>query len=788
MPATESSTVKAVDFLLTGKVQGFGVRPAIARLAKKLKLAGSVQNTLSGLTIRVEGMPSGIERFSEQLSNVLPSGVQVDTIESLAMAPQNLIDFEICADNSDGPLQTRIPPDVGPCETCLSETLTSQNRRSNYGLTTCAACGPRWSILNSMPYERDKTTLNRFPLCRDCQKEYESPADRRYHAQTIGCPQCGPQIWGRNKLGEIEPNPQLAIQQSVNLLNAGKTVALRGIGGYQLLCDAASSAAVQQLREAKHRLAKPFALLVESLQDAEQLAHLNLLERKALTDNSNPIVICRVRQLPNKDDAFGNHHQEEASVSKTEVKITSAPLRLAPEVHPGLNEIGLMLPSSPLHSQIAQSFGRPLVCTSGNLEGDPIVVTPEDSEIKLAGMASYWLHHNRPIARAIDDSVVRVIADRPVTIRLGRGLAPLSLSIPKSQPVMALGAHQKVATSWSNGEQSVLGPHIGDLATESQRERFLDQLQDAQSLYRFEPGTFVCDTHPDYFSSRYATDQINSCSVQHHLAHIASGIVEHELWGQHVLGIAWDGTGLGDDGTIWGGEFLSVAPNFEYQRLAHLKPFSLPGGEAAIREPWRIALAMLHQTVAVDEFHHHFDDVSPSTIKQLQSIMNSPTASPVTSSGGRLFDAAASLILSRSRSEFEGQLAMMLESAADETVSQSYPLPISSDTPRELDWRPMISSIWKDCKLGESPESMSMKFHRGIARGIVSLIEQELMPETIRSQRPVVLSGGVFQNRLLTELIREFAADRFQLKLPGKIPPNDGGLAAGQLAIALSFQ
>ena len=652
-----------------------------------------------------------------------------------------------------GPLVTEIPRDVVVCDDCLAEIGNRNDRRHAYPLTTCATCGPRFSLTGSMPFDRTRTTMDAYKLCDDCQAEYGSPHDRRYHAQTIACAQCGPQVWLADANGTRLANGPETVAAAADWLLEGKIVAMRGVGGYQLLCDATSEEVVQRLRRRKARPAKPLAVLVSSLQEARRRATIDNLESDALTGRSNPIVLLHALSSD-----------------------------LADSVHPGLNKLGLMLPSTPLHALLCQAVGIPLVCTSANREGEPLEYDAQAAEINLTGIADVWLHHNRPIARPIDDSVVQVIAGRCVTFRLGRGLAPLPLTLPKATPQLAVGGHMKSAIAWHNGSQAVLGPHVGDLDTVATRERFEQHVADMSSLYRFEPEAAVHDLHPEYFTSRYCHDSsaigrmIETSGVQHHFAHVAAGMLEHGLLDREVLGISWDGTGFGEDGTIWGGEFLVVDRAQHYRRIAHIRPFPWIGGDVATSEPWRVAVSLLSESFSDDTWIEQAAAIwSDRPLSSLLRVNRNNSSPMLSTSAGRLFDAVASVILGIDVVQYEGQAAMMLESAAATEIQPCYSFPLAAD---QLDWRPMLREIWEDRLAGVPAEVMSARFHRTLASGIVAVAAR--LPEL-----PIVLSGGVFQNKLLTELVVELTEDRKRLNLPGRIPPNDGGLAAGQLAIAV---
>jgi hydrogenase maturation protein HypF len=494
--------------------------------------------------------------------------------------------------------------------------------------------------------------------------------------------------------------------------------------------------------------------MVDSVATARQYARLDAEELRALTDPSNPIVLLSAR----------------GSTS------------LAPSIHPGLDSVGLLLPTTPLHALLAQAVGRPLVCTSGNLEGDPLEFAVDSAEERLAGICDLWLHHDRPITRPIDDSVVRVIAGRSVTIRLARGLAPLPLPDLTLRPSLAVGGHLKCAAAWSNGNQAALGPHVGDQESLAARRRLLAHLRDVEQLYRFEPQQLIHDLHPDYFTAQWAAENgKRPLAVQHHHAHILAGMLEHGWLDRTVLGVAWDGTGYGTDGSIWGGEFLIVSGN-TFQRHARLRPFHLPGGEAAIREPWRVALAVASQTrtltSAADRWLATLDAPRRAAI---ESIRTHPQFSPLTTSAGRLFDAAAAIVLGAHQADFDGQPAMCLEAVADRTAEGLYDFPVLWNKMSELDWRPLFAGVLADHEAGVDPAIVSMRFHRSLAAGIAAVCR--------RRELPVVLSGGVFQNRLLVELLLEqLAYPAGRLGLPGRIPPNDGGLAAGQLAYAAALE
>lgn len=746
----QQKSAVAVRLTLSGRVQGIGLRPAVARRALELGLAGQISNTTQGVELVVEGPVESVRRFEEELDARLPTGACIEKRARETVALCELTGFEILESEFGGALATQVPPDIAVCQDCLAEISEPEDRRFGYPMTSCTNCGPRYSILKSMPYERAETSMSKFALCTACQTEYQSPGDRRFHAQTNACPECGPRVWCHDATGRDIANQSEAVKAAAVALQQGQIIALRGLGGYQLLVNATSEKAIEKLRQRKRRYGKPLAVMVSSLAEADKLVYLDVSERADLTSPAAPIVL-----LPSRSHSG-----------------------LANSINAGLNTLGLMLPTTPLHWLLLQHCSFPLVVTSANREGEPLAYQRDGIGTELKSVADLWLEHDRPIERPIDDSVVRWMAGRRVTIRLARGLAPLPLELEYDVPLIALGGHQKTAFALCNGRQSILGPHIGDLDSLATCERFQEQLESVQQLYGVSQSALVCDAHPDYFTTQWATQQSAALeTVQHHHAHIVAGMLEQGWLDRQVLGVAFDGTGWGDDKTLWGGEFL-LSTATSYARVGHLRPFSLPGGESAIREPWRIAVSLVAQAVgrdAVSRLNFEGDLVEP-----LLKIVDSKRFSPLTTSAGRLFDGVAALVLGVKHCEFEGQPAMLLEAICDQSEAGYYEIPLQASNPVQLDWRPLISQIVTDRDAGASPAVMAMRFHRGLARAVAGLCGRF-------APLPVVLGGGVFQNRCLVELLVEEMEQNGQpLGLPGTIPPNDGGLAAGQLAVAVS--
>jgi hydrogenase maturation protein HypF len=752
MPKTLSNkALRACHITLRGKVQGLGVRPAIARLARRLQLAGSVSNSSRGVSIRVEGSHAHLQLFRDTLEASLPRGSMVESINSETCHPLGHSAFRIEPSSSGGPLQVQVPPDVAVCSDCLADVAAGDNRRHEYLLTTCTGCGPRYSIIEAMPYDRAGSSMSRFTMCARCRDEYASDRDRRFHSQTNSCVACGPRNWLADMSNRVVAHDEHALEPAAAALRSGKILALRGVGGYQLLVDAASESAVCELRRRKRRHGKPLAVMIALHADADALATIDPLEHQALCASSNPIVVLARRESAG----------------------------LAPAVCAGFDTVGLMLPTTALHESLSRAVRRPLVVTSGNTEGDPLEFSKREFSQPLSDLADVCLDHDRPIVRPVDDSVVRVIAGRAATIRLARGLAPLPLEFESPFRIIALGGHQKAAIALANGAQTVLGPHVGDLDSEASRRRYLEHLAAMQQLYGFTPQLLVHDDHPDYFTTQWAARQpVETMAVQHHHAHVVAGMIEHGWLNREVLGVAWDGTGYGPDGTVWGGEFL-VATAARYRRVAHLRPFSLPGGETAVREPWRVAVSLVCETLGPEAAASlRFDGVAATPAAAITQILQRSNLCPRTSSAGRLFDGIAALILGATHAQFEGQPALLLESACDPSTTGQYEMAYVHGQPGILDWRPLVCAALADFRAAVSPGAIAMRFHRALANGIASVAHQFF-------ELPIVLGGGCFSNRVLTELVAEALTARGrQIATPGVVPVGDGGLAAGQLAVA----
>jgi hydrogenase maturation protein HypF len=791
-------SVSAQVVQLCGAVQGFGVRPAVARLATQMRLVGYVQNTSECVLIHVEGRSEDIDKFIGQLLKALPEAARVRDVCHAATTAEGFAEFSIRTQPDPGDVAVEVPVDRRVCPECVAEILDQfhnpqSNRRFAYAFTSCTHCGPRFSIVDSLPFERHLTAMADFELCSECRCEFVDPQDRRCHAQTMACPNCGPHLALKDAAGNLlTADDKQAIELAAEALRCGQIIAIRGLGGYQLLCDAANETTVQQLRQFKQRPGKPLAVMLS----AEYALQIKMCPREHVLLHSpeNPIVIVDRFHL----------------------------CCLAESVSSGLHSVGLFLPTTPLHWLLLECFGDPVVATSGNLAEEPLAIDSETARRSLGSVAERFLDHNRSIRQPVDDSVVRVIAGQDVTIRAGRGLAPMPLPVKTSHRILAVGGEQKVACALSNGRQAVLGPHIGDLHSLSCREHFQDRVQALLQLYRMTPDVIVHDLHPDYFTTRWAATQgIRTVAVQHHHAHVVAGMLEHGLLDQQVLGVAFDGTGYGTDGTIWGGEFL-LATSKEFQRVGSVRPFVLPGGEAAIKEPWRIAVALLTDAMpeltadniaellamgtharAAEKWHSKDQRrITADDVRRIQQVM-AGTFSPPCTSAGRLFDGVGALVLGLSAAGFEGEVAMRLESAClpedvgDEVRLQPLRFELQeSETPQQtvppgstthsaphwqLDWRPLIRQLVEELRGGCPAQLLAVQFHRAFSVAIRMIADQ--FPGV-----PVILSGGCFQNRLLTEwTLCELRHRPTQVCNNQRIPPNDGGLAAGQLAIAAAW-
>jgi hydrogenase maturation protein HypF len=744
--------------LVSGVVQGVGFRPWVWRLAQQAGLAGRVFNNGQGVTIEVFGAPAALDGFVTNLGQP-PPAARIHSLQSQVIPSQDGGEFVIAPSGPAGELGRRvsIPPDIATCADCLAEIEDAHARRFHYALSNCTQCGPRFSIAREIPYDRAHTTMASFPMCADCQREYQDPADRRFHAQPIACPACGPLLLLVDGEGAVLDVADPAAP-AARLLAEGKIVAVKGIGGYHLACDATSSAAVGRLRECKQRDEKPFAVMVRDVGAAEALAVLDDAERALLTSVERPIVLVKRR----------------------------ADSGLAPEVAPDNPMVGLLLAYSPLHHMLLAQAERPLVMTSGNLSEQPIAFDDADAQTRLAGIADAWMVHDRPIENACDDSVGRLIAGRPVLFRRSRGYVPrpIVLSSPVA-PLLACGAQLKNTFCLAQGRDAYLGPHIGDLDNLETLAAYEHAVTRLQRFVGIEPEIIAHDLHPDYQSTRYALARPEVCkiAVQHHHAHVAAVMAEHGLAGP-VIGVAYDGTGLGSDGTAWGGEIL-LAEFAHFERLATLRPIPLAGGDLAVQQVWRLALALLDEAFAGDpplDALDLFKLIPAGEIALCRRMIAEKLNTPLAHGAGRYFDALGAIGLAVPQSHFEGQVAMRWDFVADASEADCYDFALErTGSPWLMDLRPMVRQATMDLVGHCAPAVVSARFHNTLVAATAETVRLLCQQH---GKHPVVFSGGCFQNARLTESLLGALSPEFSVYLPGQVPPGDGGLALGQALVA----
>ncbi len=742
-------------FTLAGRVQGVGFRPFVYRLAHEYRLAGWVRNSGGEVEVHAQGDAERLRAFGAALLARAPPAARPQLLEARAAGRESLEGFRVLPSARSAEGHVHVPPDLFACDECLAELRDPAARRFAYPFINCTQCGPRYTVIRALPYDRANTSLARFPLCPACAAEYGDPLDRRFHAEPLACAACGPALRWHAGGCEIRGNRE-ALAATLAALRAGQIIAVRGIGGYHLCCDAADEAAVTRLRERKRRPAKPLALMVpwrgaDGLEAARALAELSAAEAAALVDSTRPIVLCRRR--PHAAIAAG--------------------------IAPGLEQLGLMLPYSPLHHLLLQDFGAPLVATSGNLSGEPVLTDPGEAEARLAHVADGFLHHDRPIVRPADDPVVRVLAGVPRPVRLGRGTAPLELELPASVavPTLAVGAYLKntVALAW--GHRAVVSPHIGELGSPRSREIFTQVVDDLQQLYGVRAERVVHDAHPDFPNSRWArASGLPTLAVWHHHAHAAALAAEYPS-AQPLLCFTWDGVGLGEDRTLWGGEAFLGEPG-RWQRVASFRPFRLPGGERAAREPWRAALALCWETGCT------WPAGAALAEGLLRQAFDAGVNAPLTTAVGRLFDAAAALAGVRLNTSYEAEAPMCLEAlgAADEPP---LPLPLTRDASGiwRCDWAPLVPAMLDTTRPAAARAGV---LHASL---VGALCEQACAVRRQTGVARVGLAGGVFQNRWLTERVHErLTASGFEVLLPVQLPANDAAISFGQLIEAAAVQ
>jgi len=766
-----------VSLHVTGTVQGVGFRPFVQLQASKLGLSGWIKNGRSGVDIEVSGADEHIAQFCRALEFDLPLPGKITTLErkTLDDVPGSTEAFHILPSDAGEEPRALLPPDLATCPECLADVRSPTNRRHGYALTCCARCGPRYSIVEQLPYDRSRTTMRVFPPCDDCRREYDDPTNRRFHAEPIACPRCGPRVSLLANTATLIAEEKDAIDVAAAHLRNGAIVALRGLGGFQLLCLATDDGVVKKLRQRKLRSEKPFAVLFSNLEKAIEQAYISPMERAALTEPSAPIVLLR--------------RKESATIST--------------EVAPHCPLVGAMLPTTALHQLLADAVNLPLVCTSGNLSGEPLCVDTPAALERLGSIADVFLTHDRPIVRPMDDSVVREGARGVQVLRRARGFAPLPVFRWNDERcILGVGAHLKNSVSLSVHGDVIMSQHLGDLDDPGSVDLLETTVRDLVRFFDVRPEIIACDLHPDFASTRLAERLSTEWSarlvrVQHHHAHVASVLAERGIE-EDVFALVWDGYGFGSDGQAWGGEAFVVRPG-TFQRVGHLQPFRLPGGDKAASEPRRSALGLLAATLGKDAFGVGKTAWPDMSAEPLGSAMERGFAAPWTSSMGRLFDAVAALLAIRHVSTYEGQAAMELEWCAETNLGfgaqgaegdpkpqmlkladlpEPYSIPLSEGSPWVANLQPLVEGLLAHRSAGMPVREMAARF-------ISSIVDMGVRYCKRAGLSKVVLAGGCFQNDLLTRvLVRRLEQAGFEPLLPTHVPINDGGISAGQVAIA----
>ncbi len=773
------------EFHMDGIVQGVGFRPFVYGLALRHGLTGYVLNDANGVTIGAEGSPEQLATFARELRELAPPLSRIDRFSERALPLCHDPDydgafhgqFRIKASQQQSAATVAISPDQGMCEACATDVANPKDRHHHYPFTNCTHCGPRYSIIRRLPYDRPHTAMAGFAMCPRCAAAYEDPLDRRYHAQPVSCPECGPHLSWRSGNGDVLAEREDALQMTARALQAGTLIAVKGMGGYHLICDARSESAVARLRQLKRRERKPLAVMMGSLAEAKLHVTGGEAEWNLLASQARPITLLRKRT---KDDR------------PSESQHTAAPL--AEGIAPGIPYLGVMLPYTPLHQLLLDACAMPLVATSANGRGSPILIECEAVVRELGSEIDGILDHNRPILHPCDDSLVQWAGGRRQTLRLARGYAPCTPSLKEAVkvPLLAVGAQQKNQLALAFGRQRIYSPYIGDLHSLPMQGHFEQTLATFRDLYDLKPALLVSDCHPGYLSHQWAKGYCRDhnathLEVQHHHAHLLGVMAEHEITGP-VLGFTFDGTGLGDDGTLWGGELL-IADVKGFDRVAHFAPFKLIGGEAAIREPVRQLLGLLFESYGVEQIRaldiQLIKQLPAGRISNLYQLWQLGRNAPHTSSIGRLFDAVAALLGVIDTPDYEGEAGLLLEAAALQLAPDEQPFPLafglsqSAEGPLQIEWAELLNTLINEQRKGTATASLAAGFIRAVSNLVVALSER--FPGY-----PVALGGGVFQNRvLMDELVPALEATGRQVLTSETLPLNDGGIAAGQLWFAI---
>ncbi len=733
--------MKSIEIQVKGIVQGVGFRPFVYNLALQNSLNGWVNNDDMGVNIILEGEQTSIDKFVETLKQRPPILAKIDSISIRKKVLKNYTSFKIIQSQTTSNKSTIISPDIAICDDCISDIKNKNNFRYQYALTNCTNCGPRYSIINTVPYDRCNTSMKRFIMCKNCKEEYENPQNRRYHAQPVSCEKCGPKIaLYDNQNSELKKDCK-AIKELTLKIKEGYIVALKGMGGFHIICDAKNDKAIQKLRERKNRPTKPFAVMFKNLEQIKQNAILTLKEEKILLSREKPITLV-----------------------KTKSSLSSL-------IAPNIDRIGCFIAYTPLHILLFDSLDNPIIATSANLSGEPIIRFKEEIIQKLGKVVDFILDFDRDIINACDDSVVQIVNDNLQILRNARGYAPNSLKLKNriDKKILALGANQKSTISLLFDDNLILSPHIGDLDSIASVEYFDRTIKTFKRFYDFEPDLIVCDKHPNYESTKWAKNQnIEIVQIQHHYAHMLSTMAEYNL-DEKVLAFCFDGTGYGDDGNIWGGEVF-VGDKKEYERVNHFKYFKLLGGEKALKEPKRVALSLLFEVFSLEKVlkldNHTVKAFSSSEIKFMHRIWEKDLNTPFTSSVGRLFDAIASLSGIAQIQTYEGETGLKIEMAYDKSIEGFYPFEIVD---KNIDIKKAIKEITKD----KDSLIITSKFINMLVEIIVEI-------SNFYKKLPIVLTGGVFQNKTLLELVFK-KLDKREVYISKKIPLNDAGISVGQI-------
>lgn len=748
--------VRKVKIAIRGAVQGVGFRPFIYRLAGELGIKGWIINSSQGVFIEAESAETALKTFLKRISSDKPKNSFIQSFEHSWLDPEGFTQFEIRESNDEGSKTALVLPDISTCGDCLEEIFDPANRRYQYPFTNCTNCGPRYTIISNLPYDRRNTTMGEFEMCEECRAEYTDPMNRRFHAEPTACPNCGPQITLLDNSLHILSEKNNALTDAAKLIKCGEIIALKGIGGYQLLCDAGNEEAVKMLRKKKRRNEKPFALMFPDMNSVKRECAVNEAEERMLTSVEAPIVL--LKKLKNVSSVVSNE-----SAAKNPY-------------------LGVMLPYSPLHHLLMRELGTPIVATSGNTSEEPICITEDEAFEKLSGIADYFLIHNRKILRYVDDSITRFAGGHESLIRRARGYAPLPLVISGlNGTTLSAGAHLKNTVAINKGSNVFISQHIGDLENVESISAFTNVISDLESFYDLKPDKIICDMHPDYISTKYSESLGTAVhKVQHHYAHVLSCMAENELEGG-VLGVSWDGTGYGSDGTIWGGEFI-VPMGTDFMRIGHIRPFRLPGGEQAIHDVWKIGFSLLYDVYGEDVFNlEHIGFIKNSETKLLKQMLDKRLNSPVTSSAGRLFDGAAAIAGISNKANYEAQAAIQLEFATDDIITNEYfEFEIQEQTNGTLiiDWHSIIKGIVEDEKQNVPVGIIAAKFHNSLAEAITSIALKVNIGK-------VALTGGCFLNKyLLEKTIERLAASGFKVYTHQRVPAGDGGISLGQMKYA----